>query len=1182
MKELLMPQNIFNLYSAVAFADHPLATWSLDDDFSFLSLVGASPVWAITNGASATIVSPPKQKPQETVGIGDVGLFTYDFTASASTMTIKSQSFSNVNTDALKPTVCINTFLYTYNSDISSVEIGFEYGATKSYSTYTNPTKDSWTRITHTTSMPNSTSIYPYIKFTFSTSNRTISLYNFSVGQWSESSNHISTGSVPINFNSLSSSASLAAAWGSAFSTSPLIYKLYEADTYGFVDDHGYYVIENNRMLAENNNMPMVYGSGNITSINGSQNNAPSLVFPAKGFLGEVGKNGSYTAEFWMRIAPLSNSPVKIFGPTSNDDGIYVDQNFITINIGPKIKSYFIGKWYRPMLIDFIYSGPKQSSQVSKAKVSLMIDGALVIDESIDFSEIDYQSISNDWVGFYSSDTVIKKFEIDSFSIYPYAVTSNMAKRKFVYGQGVDNINDILRKFGTSPTSIDFSFSNYSKNIMYPDIIPWNAGISSNVTAQARYLELPQYTLPEFIYYTDNNGLFTVNRDLRTWGGVKKYTWSYWKNFAWQKINMSREMELLYDNYENQVQSKEKIYIKMRPNTKYNFNSVISFKSANPINENVASFFGIFSINKAEIEYAVNSNGDSGLGQTTMTLIQFTNKSSNSVFKIIISDINKVSRQFKIKYYIDSTQINSGLEETISYPSTEYDNVYFIAGLDISKVSLYASSEIKNYFKNMSNLELSICGNDKNQFTGRLYRFNFDNQFFTNNYMSNYFDTNGFAKKSTSSTILYTDSIFDYIGNYTLLFKLANKSIVMDIGSSGYWQSSIPMYQLGSYITKQDGTQVFDLDMIQFNVDIPSGFSNADSYDNSEVFNAYVTIQRYQDVGKIPYSNYTEVQSSTSERVVDFNKYSKLQLDVKKFKISNGSIIFPPKSVIDFKNIYLTFHIEIKSKGINTGNFKLQKMSLASLSFDNDKLYGIGTSNGNRLFPFTRQSVSYSSKLNNPFLIYKDSTPYLYLTSDSGIQALPYSDSDSKGLIRGVSIPINISKSSSYNLFGMQLWTLYNNSYSFTEKKKLFGIYFNDKEIIFYIEPESGNKRATITAYEKIATIETQYTNVIYHQNGIKQKIYIEPLKWSMITIEFPTPISFANKSGQLELYSGAVFNNISLYNSSINNIVDDIFESHLGLSNIVHQDSTTISVDLQALDFYSDVQWSNFNGSAT
>ena len=43
--------------------------------------------------------------------------------------------------------------------------------------------------------------------------------------------------------------------------------------------------------------------------------------------------------------------------------------------------------------------------------------------------------------------------------------------------------------------------------------------------------------------------------------------------------------------------------------------------------------------------------------------------------------------------------------------------------------------------------------------------------------------------------------------------------------------------------------------------------------------------------------------------------------------------------------------------------------------------------------------------------------------------------------------------------------------------------------------------------------------------------------------------------------------------------IVDDIFESHLGLSNIVSQDETILSIDSDALDFYYDIKWTNFTG---
>lgn len=1163
-----MPQNIFNLYSAVAFADHPLATWPLDDDFSFISLIGASPVWTVTNGSSANFINKPTEKPQETVGIADVGITTYDFIGSASPTTIKSQPFSSSSTDSQKPTVCINTFIYTYGSNISSIEIGFESASVTTYSTYTNLAQNDWTRISHTASVSNSSAIYPYIKIY--SGSASVSLYNFSVGQWSESANHLTTGSIPSSFQSLSSSATLAEAWGSQFSASPTMYKVYPIDSYGFVVEDGYYIVENNRMLAGNSNLPIIYGSGDVTNIQASQYGAPSIVFPGKGFLHDNGKYDTLTAEFWLKIAPLSTTEKKIFGPVGSDDGIYISQNFITINVGPYIKSYFVGKWNRPMLIHMSYS---------QEEISLMINGSQVINQKIDIEDIEFPYEENDWVAFYS-DSSIKLFQIDSFSIYPYQITSNMAKRKFVYGQGVDNINDIVKKFNGSPTLIDFAFSNYSRNIIYPDNTPWTSGFYSNLEPQDKYLGFADYSTPELVSYGEDLTGFVRNREIRSWQGVLSYTWNYWKSFLWQKLSMSREMQLLFDNYQNQSVSSDRVYFSLRPTSSYhNIYSSIVFKDANPINDNVKSILGVFSINRSELDTAISALE---LNQSEIIIMQFKN-TSNDLFKIIASNIvtTSSSATFKLKYYINSYQINTSLEETIVVDSSSsiYNNTYFVAGIDTDKISLYASSRLRNYFKNMNNLELSVGGTNQNQFSGRIYRVIFNNAFFTLNDMSTYFDSNGFAKKSTSCVISSADSIFDYIGNYTLLFKKANNSIIMDIGVAGYWQGSIPLYQLGSYITKSNGTDQLDLDMIQFNINMPTGFTNSDNHDISDVFDAYVTIQRYQDIGTIPYSTYTEIQSLNSERYVDFDEFSKVVLDVRKFKVSNGTIIFPPKNVIDFKNTYLTFHIELKSNGIATNNFQLQNMSIASLAFDNSNLFSIGTGNGNQIYPFTRESVTYAPKLKNPFLIYKESTPYLYLTGDSGIQVLPYSEIDDTSLVRGISVPINLNRKAGYQLYGFSLWMMYNDNYTFTERNKIFSIYTNDEEIFFYVEPEYGNKRSMVSSYLKNISGESVYTNAVFHQNGIKQIPYIEPLKWSMITVEFSSPIDLNSINGQIELYPGCVFNNITIYDNSISNIVDDIFESHLGLSNIVSQDETILSIDSDALDFYYDVKWTNFTG---
>jgi hypothetical protein len=73
--------------------------------------------------------------------------------------------------------------------------------------------------------------------------------------------------------------------------------------------------------------------------------------------------------------------------------------------------------------------------------------------------------------------------------------------------------------------------------------------------------------------------------------------------------------------------------------------------------------------------------------------------------------------------------------------------------------------------------------------------------------------------------------------------------------------------------------------------------------------------------------------------------------------------------------------------------------------------------------------------------------------------------------------------------------------------------------------------------------------------------------------------MEFDESIGQLEFYPGIIFNNVTLYTQSIDTKVDDIFESYLGLSNVVAQDSSTLSINSDGLDLFNDVQWTIFSG---
>ena len=51
------------------------------------------------------------------------------------------------------------------------------------------------------------------------------------------------------------------------------------------------------------------------------------------------------------------------------------------------------------------------------------------------------------------------------------------------------------------------------------------------------------------------------------------------------------------------------------------------------------------------------------------------------------------------------------------------------------------------------------------------------------------------------------------------------------------------------------------------------------------------------------------------------------------------------------------------------------------------------------------------------------------------------------------------------------------------------------------------------------------------------------------------------------------------MFENDIEGKIDDIFESHLGLSNIVSEDSSTLALNFDELSLFSDVTWTTFDG---
>ena len=1198
-----MSNRISNLYAARIFAEHPIALWSLDDDFSFISQLSQSDKsisnWNLDNltDVSASISIPVGVKLEnEDSKVITLTSASVSLTGSASATAINTLT----NLDPDKTTISINAFVYDFEGFVLNYKIGFIYNGSPSYTQYNNLDEAKWNKISHTMSVPSgNVDLYPYFEVIYSDASVNqgreydVAINALSVGQWSELFHYESTGTIPVTI----SDSNLLSLISASSSLSSSAIKGVEADFYGISGSAtGYYIIEKNKMLATSNNFPITFGATNITHIDRPlYGTIPSLVFSGQGFLNKSGQYKEITAEFWLRCFTELTSPIKIFGPISSKDGIYVEKDFISIKVGPYQQSYFIGKWYRPMLIDFRYS---------VETISLLINGDLVIQVDIDQNKIIFPESNNDYVGFYGSQYV-HPFDLDSFAIYPYIVSEQIAKKRFIYAQGVQSADSVVSNFKGDSFQVDFPYANYTSTLSYPDMNDWNAGFFNNSNSTSKFLTSPNYSLPEIIFS--------------------------------EPVNLD---DFLIDNYN--IQESGYSFIKLKPNSNYNdITSSIYFKSLNVLSSPVKSIVGVFEAPET-------------LTSTKETLIYISNNFNNNTFTINISNAG-------VEYFYNTTLI---------YQHEITSGEIFHTGFDLNVISQEYSNILGNFFSNPQNLTLVLGGNQNSVFTGKIFNLTFNNIMFTQKDFSNYILDNGFFDIDVN-----TDIFISYIGNYTFYSQTLSDSLVIDIGSKGYWEDSIPLSYFGKYVLDKNKNPYYDLDLLQFNIDSPSSLvlkkenyeildgglssdlifeiafdsglpeSSSASFDlffnggdpetssfteylteeelkiaysnyfiNNQSVKTYITLQHFTDVGKIPYSQYVNIDRIGPDRVLDMDKFTNNDIETTKFEVNDRTIIFPPKELVDFSEYYITIHIEIQSKGINKNPVLLKKMSLASLAYDETKFYSISSPDGYKLYPFNRYGSVYTYKNKNPFTIYKDSTSYMHNTGDSGISVLPYESTAT----RGITVPINQQIATEYLLGGVQFWSFYNKDTTITETVQIGKISSRNKSYDIKLVPESNYTRAKMVLYDAGTTNEA--TGIIFYQNGqIVDNPYIQPLSWNGIIITFDQSINLANQVGQFEVYEGLMVNNIAFYKKSsdvlgnifVDNIWQDlrsettwgtwydlgdweeiegrsepltfivdgksIYESTFGISSAVSRDNSTLLINSDGVDIITGTIWENY-----
>ena len=1002
-----------NLYASRIYSEHPVGLWSIDDDLSYLSLIDDNDRKLTNWTTSGSVVeyldfikdgfaeSPFPEtghyKVSGNCGSVDRNGKTYYYTD------ITSQQLFNMYTDLNKDqrVFCINTYILHW-IPASFYEIGY---------TYNNGTNDivfveemapgppgEWVRIGKTfnhTYLDLSVKIVIRVYFETNT-NIGFLMSGLSVGQWSETRSGISLGA---NRKNIPASTGLSHIFRSDL-------KGVELREYGPGYDTGYAIVDDNRLLAINGGIPLVYGSDSVTSIYPSLSGLPGIVVPGKGFLNNAGRYNTYTLEAWVRLDCNTSVPRKIIGPVASSDGIYVTGNAIAISINGEFKSYCVGEWYRPMLLHWI---------IQDGYSTLMINGESVIVLPIDQHSLllPTNRVSNeDWVGIYGwSDVGV---EIDTISIFPYVVQTAVAKRRFVWGQGVESPETINAAYLGTPINIDFAYSRYPVNYSYPETARWDIAQYNNLNVSKTAIKSPNYKLP------------AMNTGRRSQRAILDYS-----RTVWSSTNGATFITFSSD----QVIDPCNLY----------------FDTANIVNENETIYYGVFS----------DTNGP---------LITFHNKVNGHIFQIRAVDQT-------IQYLYNGTLLQTVYTDT--------SKVYTV-GVDIRDLP----KDIASFFAVPSAIDISIGGYLQETFMGRIYRFGIMDDVLADSYIGSE-DGILVNKDYSAITSSYTLVPYDSFGTYHL-----------DIDTVGWWEQVIPM----SYFENNG-----KIDFMQYNI------AASDTDVKSTV--------RFIRTNRTIISNIHSIVDLPPNGMININHYDDFLL--KSFEIKNGSIIIPKKYYYADLSMILNLHIEIH--GLIANQFMVKDMSISSFSDNCNSFKQIGTTHGYDIAPYTKVGNYYSNNITTPWKIYRKSTPYLFLTKDSGICPVD----NSNEYIGGLWTALNANKDSDYGISALQVWLKYDvNLVNQNEFIDLMEIRSDNNWIKVVGVNDGTNSRIQIkTVYGD--TYE-DYVGVRFHQDGHQVVTpYLQKDKWTALGIDFEPILDMSNDIGGISLLNGCVFNNLVFYRTS-------------------------------------------------
>ena len=509
----------------------------------------------------------------------------------------------------------------------------------------------------------------------------------------------------------------------------------------------------------------------------------------------------------------------------------------------------------------------------------------------------------------------------------------------------------------------------------------------------------------------------------------------------------------------------------------WNSEGYIYFSKLNVIQDDLKAFYGVFSV--------------ASLPSSEQVLLKVTNQNGES-FQISINEDDL--------YY----KFISGESSTIATISNVVSTgTKFSVGIDIDSL-ISNNPELRSFFYNKAALQLFVGGTSafEKTFAGNIYKVGFCNATNFQKISSDF--TNGILSSSSTKTPTHYAS-------YTLVGLYTFNKFDLDIAINGSWKDYIPAKLLAKQITSNN----YDLDFIQINIDYP---------EISNVTNAFVRsyVEFSDTMSSIVSSN--QITKTNVAKETDYVIEPTADWTNKKYEFVDHTILYLPTGgygAID--DLSIVSHIEFFVPGIirNPVGIKTYQLSSQSL-IDATTPTPVGTRYGKDIYPYG--ASGYNTK--NPYTIYKGSTPYLYLTKNSGIKLVgsPFDGT------REIAVPINEFGKRFYNVSTIQASIFHEKNFG-SSPLEIFRINHNAGVITIIATPNEGGLTATLSAKQNGNT----YSDIQIYING---KLDASPIirykEWNMITLQFTKNLDFGNSSiRKISITGPFLVNNISDYQIS-------------------------------------------------